>query len=1070
MSTPAVERREQHHQPASAPAGPGTWSAGGDAPASIGRYRITAELGRGGMGVVYLGWDPQLRRRVAIKVIIETSWVVEQEDIDRFLREAQVGARLAHPAIVRTIDVGSAGGKPYIVMEYVEGRSLELVLRGELSPRRLAELVGETAAALDHAHREGVVHRDVKPHNIIVDDSGRPHLTDFGLARDTATIKQLTLSGDSLGTPAYMAPEQARGDSASVGPPADVWALGVILYRGLTGKLPFEGQTAFATMQMVMQSDPALPRAIDPTLHRDVETIALRCLEKEPERRYPTAAAVARELARFLVGDPIEARPVGRVEAVWRWIRRSPARATAAVLALLLVLSIPVGLALLVATRAGAREAERDALVAEAKADFDAAWIALEDARAVTPPDHGRRFASAHAALREAGRYHGLAGGLATAAIADVTIALAEIALDAEQWSVAESALRDAGRFAANPARLRALQARLDAARAARVEAVAAILADARSGELARRTSGFDDAVFELVRLEDAETVGLVCDALERVTERRHRELREGILGFDPSRGLRSDEADDWLRRGGEPFPPEGRDATVVTVILRKAQATPTLAEATRAGFARKSDALRALAQLVPGRAGDVATARLCLVVLGRVAPNERVRAALRGYLAVEVDEERAVPGGIAACRAGDAEAFAIVVAAFSRFGPVGPFSQTVGREVVLRGLRLPEAAPEDRVGAGDIAAFNARLTELTVVARSDPVGILPRFDALLAQFPEHEALILVNRGLARFQAAQRDRTGRQRHIDAGRADLDRAILLEPSEANAWLNRSLIRLIDGDDRGALADAIRATEVDPSSSKSWSQRARVALMLGEPAEAGRLADGAIARDPRNRDLRLVRGEIRFRLGDYAGAIADFDVILQAEPGDAAALGQRALAKAVSGDPHGAIADADQAQGIAPELYDAWHARGIARRALRQLDRAIVDLGRAIELEPSEPGAWSQRGICHALAGDLDAADADFTRTIALAPGHPDSWLSRARVRYTKRDGPGALADCNEALRRAPDYAPALLLRGRTRAATGDRERAAADLRRALELFPPGSEDAATARELLRGLGG
>jgi serine/threonine protein kinase/regulator of sirC expression with transglutaminase-like and TPR domain len=290
----------------------------------IGNYVLLGELGRGGMGVVYRAHDRVLNRNVALKMIADTGRAGGKL-LKRFRTEASALARLHDPRIVPVFEVGEHEGKPYIVMELVEGTSLDALLRDdEIALRDRVKIVLEVALALEHAHQNGIVHRDVKPENVIVDRSGLPHLMDFGLAIDESAAERLTVPGAVLGTPAYMSPEQAAGGTVPVTSASDIYSLGAVLYRALVGKPPFSGAGTHNILYKVITADPTPPRRIDPKLHPDLETIALRCLMKEPERRYASAREVADELRRFLDGEPIVARPQSALEKSWRRVRRHP--------------------------------------------------------------------------------------------------------------------------------------------------------------------------------------------------------------------------------------------------------------------------------------------------------------------------------------------------------------------------------------------------------------------------------------------------------------------------------------------------------------------------------------------------------------------------------------------------------------------------------------------------------------------------------------------------------------------------------------------------------------------------
>jgi tetratricopeptide (TPR) repeat protein len=292
------------------------------------------------MGVVYRALDLKLRRLVAIKMILDPAHA-GAEGIQRLQVEASTAAKVQHPAIASVYEVGEHDGKPYIVMEYVEGVSFDAELAtGSMDATSIATVLRDVALALEHAHRSGVVHRDVKPANILLDAEGKPHLLDFGLARESTSLERLTVAGSVLGTPAYMSPEQAAGDTAGQGPLTDVYGLGAVLYRALAGRPVFDAPTLNMTIHKILSDDAEPIRRHAPKVPRDLETIALRCLAKEPERRYASAQAVADELDRFLRGEPILARPVGALGRAGRWIGRNKALsgALAGVVAALLAL------------------------------------------------------------------------------------------------------------------------------------------------------------------------------------------------------------------------------------------------------------------------------------------------------------------------------------------------------------------------------------------------------------------------------------------------------------------------------------------------------------------------------------------------------------------------------------------------------------------------------------------------------------------------------------------------------------------------------------------------------------
>jgi WD40 repeat protein len=315
----------------------------------VGEYELVDEIARGGMGVVFRARQVTLNRTVALKMILSGGFASPSE-VKRFRTEAENAAALDHPHIVPIYEVGEHDGQPYFSMKLIDGPSLAVWLaagpadrhRKPQHQRAIAQLVAQVARAVHHAHQRGVLHRDLKPGNILLDASaGMPHVTDFGLAKRTEGGATVSRTGSIVGTPAYMAPEQARGEK-SVSVAADVWSLGAILYEALTSRVPFSGDTLLDVMRQVAEAEPPAPRSVNPVMHRDLEIICLKCLEKAPGRRYSGAAALADDLERWLRGEPIAARPVGTLERAAKWARRRPAVATMAA-ALVLVSALAVG-------------------------------------------------------------------------------------------------------------------------------------------------------------------------------------------------------------------------------------------------------------------------------------------------------------------------------------------------------------------------------------------------------------------------------------------------------------------------------------------------------------------------------------------------------------------------------------------------------------------------------------------------------------------------------------------------------------------------------------------------------
>ncbi|MFN9344987.1 MAG: serine/threonine-protein kinase [Planctomycetota bacterium] len=292
-------------------------------PCNFGDYRLIEEVGRGGMGVVYRAEQISLGRQVAVKMILKDQLASESER-QRFFAEARATARLQHTGIVPVYDVGEIDGRPYFAMQYIQGRTLqELINTHSIDERQAVRVVAMIAQAVDFAHQNGILHRDIKPSNILVDSNGIARLTDFGLAKHTDAGESLTRTGVVLGTPSYMSPEQASGRMGNISPASDVYSLGSVLYHALTGRPPFVGKTTMDMLLQVMEQDPPNPRLLNPKIDRDLEMVLVRCLQKPPDLRYPSAAKLASDLNAYLKDEPISARSGQFAQVVARWFRET---------------------------------------------------------------------------------------------------------------------------------------------------------------------------------------------------------------------------------------------------------------------------------------------------------------------------------------------------------------------------------------------------------------------------------------------------------------------------------------------------------------------------------------------------------------------------------------------------------------------------------------------------------------------------------------------------------------------------------------------------------------------------
>jgi len=358
----------------------------------LGDYELIEEIGRGGMGVVYRARQLSLNRIVAVKMMLAGEFA-SPTALGRFHAEAETAAGLHHPNIVTIYETGEVEGRLYFSMDYVAGQTLADLARGKpLAPARAAHYLRQIAQAVHYAHRHGILHRDLKPSNVLVDKTDTPRITDFGLAKRVDPIAEPpaldlhpTVTGQVLGSPNFMSPEQASAQLGTVGPRTDVYGLGAVLYCLLTGRPPFLAASITETVHQVLRSDPAPPRVLNPSVPIDLDTICRKCLEKEPSRRYDDAQTVADELERFLGGQPIRARPLGPLGCLWRWARREPVRASLgaglAVLAVLLGAGSPIAVAKIEQERRRAEAELSRSLHYVYVADMNLAFQALRENR-----------------------------------------------------------------------------------------------------------------------------------------------------------------------------------------------------------------------------------------------------------------------------------------------------------------------------------------------------------------------------------------------------------------------------------------------------------------------------------------------------------------------------------------------------------------------------------------------------------------------------------------------------------------------------------------------------------------
>jgi len=964
---------------------------------SIPRYEIRGELGRGGMGVVYRAWDPQLGREVALKVL-QAATDDAAEARERFLREAQLAARLSHPNIVGVYDIGEWEGRAYLAMQLVEGATLE---KSELEFRTALGAVRDAARALDYAHQQGIVHRDIKPSNLMLDRHGRLFITDFGLARRTDVPTKLTLTGVVIGTPFYMSPEQARG--AATDARSDVYSLGATMYELVTGRSPFTGADAMSVLLAAILKEPDPPRFHNEGLPREVETIVLKAMEKDPAKRYPTAGAMADDLQRFLEGDAILARRTPVAVRLWRRIARHPWRAVAGV-ALLGLLA--AGGFIFRDYRLALREldqgrAEPDLENKIARFERAARWFAeaeaalpalREELEAKRRRDRDRIAAAAQEpllALQQSRRAFeesiARCRKLIDARKLEDAKALfreieprAEPFRDQELLMIALTGLRlgllrmefdDGIKHLAKtetPGEFRSLFERLDAygSIADRNGPLAAAALD--FGKRLARKRAFGEAVLWLSRAEGLgisewelyEQRALARMALDdwdgaRDDYAKYRDRRPGgsaaAAGFAPlflRRAAEARDRGDWLEALGHL-----EDA--LKLDRDNAQA---LHDYGRARFRARGLSKEALGDLASALEKNRALKphadflQICLVSLRQdgakdadaaIRLSDRVLDRLEGDLTAVYLER-------AKLRRGQKD-FAGALAEARRAGPGAEAALTRGQLAYL----LARSGPKDEKLLREAAEEFGRAV---VAAADDPRGRYWR-------------------GVCRHLLGGPDL------LSGALDDLTGCLTHGFARADAGVQAAKIHLDAGRWKEAIGAATRALEANELSADEWT------ALLGESQNLSR---EEIHRRLR-RDAHYARARACFETADLEGCIRDCTEAAK-DAAFASAFYLRGYAHHDRADYDKAVEDFGTVIRLNPKDAEAYVGRGTVLANLKRFDEAIRDYDEALKYNRRSAEAWAGRGTARAAKGDR-GAEGDYREALRVAP---QNWPLRAAV--------------------------------------------------------------------------
>ena len=795
-------------------------------------YEILGELGRGGMGVVYKARQRGIKRIVALKMILAGQHT-RAEDLLRFRIEAEAVARLRHPNIVQLYEVGEIDGQPYFSLEYVDGGNLAAKIDGiPQSGRQSAETALQLAEAMAFAHQNGILHRDLKPANVLVTSEGVLKITDFGLAKQMEDQdSSRTQEGSVMGSPSYMAPEQAEGKISEMGPQADVYSIGAILYELLTGRPPFRGETLLETLSMVKTQEPVLPSRLHLKVPRDLETICLKCLEKEPARRYLGAASLAEDLRHFLAGEPIRARPTAAWERAWKWGKRRPAvvglLGVSAAAAVGLVLLIVWHNASLREQLVQAREEERLARQGEQEA--------VEAERLSRLQAEGQKL------------FHD-----------------AEVAVASRDWPNARLHLIKALATFSAEERFESLK-----------NSAQTLLQDVEQKLRAQADrQGSQERLVKFARLRDeAQFLGTLYTGMDLASnlEATRVAVQQGLAVYGIS--VESD-----ARPAFDPYLDELQktellgDFNQLFLILAETEAQSATSDE---GTAHLSEALRLLQKALsfgaPTRAWHLRQARYLNLVGKKAEAQQEEKSAAEASITQVLDHFLVADE---LYRRGEFDA---AIKEFNQVllrKPAHFWAQYLNALCLLRLHRSAEARAQ-------LSACLAQRSDFVwlYLLRGFAQGELQAYDAAEADFQsalqmpldEYSRYVLfVNRGVVRV---------RQGRFEDAIADLKKAIELKPGEYQAYVNLAQAYRRLNDLPNALKQLRRAVELEPSLAHVYRLRARLYQELKKPALALEDFDKAIQKENPNSPLwvddQVERGKLLLQEKKLSEALASFD---------------------------------------------------------------------------------------------------------------------------------------------------------------------------------------------------
>ncbi|MFH1228544.1 MAG: tetratricopeptide repeat protein [Planctomycetota bacterium] len=1002
---------------------------------TFGKYSIERKLGQGGMGAVYLAVDRGLNRRVALKVITSK----DEELLERFQREAAAVAKLKHPNIVQVYESGvvplpsatggSARKQHYFTMDYIEGVSLEKLISSPNRPniQNIARIIQQVASALHYAHSQQVIHRDIKPANIMIsmpkdrpdkplqpeadpssgggrDNQGKAYITDFGLAKQlTGLDRSLTMSGTALGTPDYMSPEQAQGKKDEVDPRSDIFSLGATLYHCLTGRMPFPGNELYEVLSKVINEDPPAPSSVIKIIPKDLETICLKCLNKDKAKRYQTGGALAQDLKRYLEGGQITAKRTSSITKIYLKLMKNKTASLSIIGAAVILAVVIIGLLVSSSHRKQLIARYRqEAQQAFDKDQFDQARALCNKLLVLSPADEEikgilkrcEKIIKAQETKKQQ-----------EDAQAKEAAAKAQKAVDLRNEA---KAVLDRAAGAPTPEQKIKL--------AEEALAIDPTFGDAYQiiGYIYKDKKDYDKAVESFTKaIELTPTLaysyyerGLIAMEITNKTEEAVSDF-ENVLKYDPASHI------GWFAKGKIEYFRSKYDEAI-SDFTKAIETYSSYVDAYNARGATYMDkASREFFGVTSGGLLNKAVADFNEAI--RLDPQYASIYANRcgAYVAMgELDK------AIADCNTAIKLDPRYTPAYFNRGNAYKNKAHSIQRNLAV-GLESPDFTPD-------------QLLDRAIADYSQAIRLNPQYAEAYA-----------NRGNSYKDKNQ---------LDKAMADFDEAIRVSPKFAAAYVCRGIAYVETNQLDKAIKDYTEAINLDPNNIRALNNRGTVYNKTDEFDKAIIDFNEALRINPNCAEAYINRG-IAYENKDLLDqALADYNQAISLNPKFIEAYWNRANVHRKKGDLDRVVSDYTEAINLNPNDVLAYNWRGKAYSEKGELDKAILDYTESIRLNPQSDWAYTERGLAYFYKGELDRAISDYTESIRLKPMKAMLYADRAEVYANKNESDKAILDCNEAIRLDSNHASAYAYRGYACAKKGELERAVADCNETIKLDP------------------